>query len=524
MSDSTLLLYILLTLLLGLALGAGLTCLYFVKISNNILQNARKEADVILNEARKNASCIAKEASIEAKDIIYKATSEAERELKERRNEHVQLEKRLHQRSENLERRLEQAEKKEQDFLRREKELRNREKVICTKENQTNEVLREQIATLERLSSLNEDEAKVELMSRIEEKTRFESAKLAKRIEDEAKEMADRRAKEIISLAVQRYASDFISDATVTVVPLPSDKMKGRIIGREGRNIRAIEAATGIELIIDDTPDTVILSSFDPIRREVARLALERLITDGRIHPARIEEIVEKIKKEVDIAIKEEGEKAVFDLGLHGIHPEIVKLIGRLKFRASFAQNVLQHSREVAYLSSIMANELGVDAKLAKRAGLLHDIGKAVDHEVEGSHQAIGARIAKKYGESPKVVNAIEVHHGEGEPMSVEAVLVSAADALSAARPGARKESLENYLKRLEKLEEIANSFRGVDKSYAIQAGREIRIVVKPEEVSDEISLQISRDLVKKIEDELTYPGQIKVTVIREARFVGYAK
>lgn len=524
MLDSTLLLYILLTLLFGLAAGVIVTFLYFQKSANNTLLNARKEANVIVNEARKEASCIAKEASIEAKDIVCKAASEAEKELKERRNELVQLEKRLLQRSENLERRLDQAEKKEQDFLKRERELRLKEKTISNKEEQTEAILREQTTILERLSSLNADEAKAELMSRIEEKTRFESAKLAKRIEDEAKEMANRRAKEIISLAVQRYASDFISDATVTVVPLPSDKMKGRIIGREGRNIRAIEAATGIELIIDDTPDTVILSSFDPIRREVARLALERLISDGRIHPARIEEIVEKIKKEVEVSIKEEGEKAIFDLGIHSIHPEIVKLVGRLKFRASFAQNVLQHSREVAYLASIMANELGVDAKLAKRAGLLHDIGKAVDHEVEGSHQAIGARIAKKYGENQKVVNAIEVHHGEGEPMTVEAVLVAAADALSAARPGARKESLENYLKRLEKLEEIANSFRGVDKSYAIQAGREVRIVVKPEEVSDEFSSQIARELTKKIEDELTYPGQIKVTVIREARFVGYAK
>jgi ribonuclease Y len=517
-------LYILIALVLGTVLGVGIAIFYIKKISSITLISARKEADFIIQEARKEASCIAKEASVEAKDIIYKAATESEKELREQRNELIQLEKRLLQRAEGLDRRLDQAEKKEQDFFKRDKELRNREKLISKKEEQTEDVLKEQTATLERLACLNVEEAKNELMIRIEEKARFDAAKLARRIEDEAKDMANRKAKEIISLAVQRYASDFISDATVTVVPLPSDKMKGRIIGREGRNIRAIEAATGIELIIDDTPDTVILSSFDPIRREVARLALERLISDGRIHPARIEEIVDKIKKEVELAIKEEGEKAIFDLGLHGIHPEIVKLIGRLKFRASFAQNVLQHSREVAYLASIMANELGVDAKLAKRAGLLHDIGKAVDHEVEGSHQAIGAKIAKKYGENSKVVNAIEVHHGEGEPMTVEAVLVAAADALSAARPGARKESLENYLKRLEKLEEIANSFRGVDKSYAIQAGREIRIVVKPEEVSDEFSAQITRELAKKIEDELTYPGQIKVTVIREARFVGYAK
>ncbi|RMD51875.1 MAG: ribonuclease Y, partial [Nitrospirae bacterium] len=402
--------------------------------------------------------------------------------------------------------------------------LQYREKRIAAKESEIEKLKKEHTSILEKTARLSVEEAKKELMAKIEEDSRFEAAKLAKSIEDEAKETAHKRAQEIISLAVQRYASDFVSDATITTVSIPSDKMKGRIIGREGRNIKALEQATGIELIIDDTPDTVIISSFDPVRREVAKLALERLIADGRIHPARIEEVVEKIKKDVDQMILEEGERAVFDLGIHNIHPELIKLIGRLKFRTSYAQNVLQHSKEVAYLAGIMASELGVDIKLAKRAGLLHDIGKAVDHEVEGSHQAIGAELAKKYGEDSRIVNAIAVHHGEGEPKTVEAVLVAAADALSAARPGARKESLEGYLKRLEKLEEIANSFEGVEKSYAIQAGREVRIIVKPEELSDEMCAQLARELAKKIEKELTYPGQIKVTVVRESRFVHYAK
>jgi ribonuclease Y len=327
-----------------------------------------------------------------------------------------------------------------------------------------------------------------------------------------------------MSLAIQRYASDFVSDNTISTVSLPGDEMKGRIIGREGRNIRALEAATGVEFIVDDTPETVLLSCFDPVRREIGRISLGRLISDGRIHPTRIEDVVEKVKKEIDATIKEEGEKAIFDLGLHGIHPELVKLVGRLKYRTSYGQNVLKHSIEVAYLASVMSGELGVDSKLAKRAGILHDIGKAVDHEIEGSHQSIGADLAKKYGENVKVVNAIQVHHGEGDPITVEASLIAAADALSAARPGARKETLVDYVKRVEKLEQIATSFDGVNKSYAIQAGREVRIIVKPDEVSDEVCSQLSRDLAKKIEEELTYPGQIKVTVIRESRYVGYAK
>jgi len=370
----------------------------------------------------------------------------------------------------------------------------------------------------------------------MEDEAKHEAGKTIKRIEDEAKEEADKKSKNIISLAIQRYASDYVAEATVSVVNLPNDEMKGRIIGREGRNIRALEAATGIDLIIDDTPEAVILSCYDPLRREIAKLTIERLIQDGRIHPARIEEIAEKVKKDLDITMKDEGEKAAFDLGIHNIHPEIIKLLGRLRFRTSYGQNVLMHSREVAYFAGIMAAECGVDQKLARRAGLLHDLGKAIDHEVEGTHPQLGGDVAKKYGESAKVINAIMSHHGDGEAASVEAVLVAAADALSAGRPGVRRETLESYLKRLERetlesylkrleqLETAANSFKGVEKSYAIQAGREIRIIVKPEDLSDANSAQLSRDIAKKIEQEMSYPGQIKVTVVRESRYVEYAK
>ena len=385
-------------------------------------------------------------------------------------------------------------------------------------------MLKEQTLQLERISGISSDEAKAELFKRVEEESRFEAAKLAKTIEDEVKETAEKKAKETISFAIQRYASEYVADATASAVSLPNDEMKGRIIGREGRNIRALEAATGVDLLVDDTPELVTLSAFDPVRREIARISLERLIADGRIHPTRIEEIVEKVKKEIEANIREEGEKAVFDIGLSGIHPEIIKLLGRLKYRTSYGQPVLQHSKEVAYLAGMMAGELGIDVKLAKRAGLLHDIGKAVDHEVEGSHQEIGANIAKKHGENPKVVNAIMVHHGEGDPITAEAALVAAADALSAARPGVRRESIENYLKRLENLEKMAMSYKGVEKCYAIQAGREIRIIVRPEDMTDDMSAVMSKDLAKKIEAEMTYPGQIKVTVIRESRYVEYAK
>jgi len=528
-------LYIFIGLVVGLLLGLAIGITYYKKVLNKrlkedeqsarrLLEDARREAETIRKEAGLEAETIRKEAGLEARDRVLHAKAEAEGELKERRLELNRLDRRLRQREEMLDRKLEHMEKKEGELNRREKELINKEKSLSEKAQNYERLIKEQGILLEQLSGLSAEEAKKELLARVEAESKFEALRIARRIEDEAIEIADRKAKEILSLAIQRYASDYVGEISVSTVTLPNDEMKGRIIGREGRNIRALEAATGIELIIDETPETVLISSFDPIRRETARVSLERLIADGRIHPARIEEVTEKVKGEIEATIKEEGEKAVFDLGLHGIHPELIKLIGRLRYRTSFAQNVLQHSKEVAYLAGIMAGELGVDVKLAKRAGILHDIGKAVDHEVEGSHQAIGASLAKKYGEDIKVVNAIEVHHGEGDPLTVEASLITAADALSAARPGVRKETIEKYLKRLEKLEEIAGSFNGVEKCYAIQAGREIRIIVKPEEVSDELCAEISRNLAKRIEKELTYPGQIKVTVIRESRYVEYAK
>lgn len=515
--------YLIIAVLIGLIAG-----LVFIIISHTKLKSKKneieKEKERIIDEARREAERIIKEAHLEAKDIVYQTKADVEKELRERRSELNHLDKRLRQKDEILERKFEQLEKREQELSKREKDYAIKERIVQEKEDTYNSLIKEQTALLEKISGLTSEEAKTELLRKVEEESKFEAAKLAKRIEDEARENSEKKAKEIIGLAIQRYASEYVSDATVTSVTLPNDEMKGRIIGREGRNIRALEAATGVDLIVDDTPETVTLSTFDPVRREIARLSLEKLINDGRIHPTRIEEIVEKVRKEVEAYIREEGEKAVFDFGLSGIHPELVKLIGRLKYRTSYGQNVLQHSREVAYLAGIMASELKVDVKLAKRAGILHDIGKAVDHELEGSHQEIGADIAKKYGESPKVVNAILVHHGEGEPATVEAALVAAADALSAARPGVRKESIENYLKRLERLEQMALSYKGVEKCYAIQAGREIRIIVKPEDMSDEMSSMLSRELAKKIESEMTYPGQIKVTVIRESRFVEYAK
>lgn len=517
-------LYPSLALVVGLVIGLILSTLYHKGISGKRLKEAEHKAQKLLEDAQKDADTIRKEAQLEARDLTLRAKAEVERELRERRSELNQLERRLLQREEMFDKKLEQLDRKEHIFNRREKELNKWEKALNEKELNCERLLKEHTAALERISGLTVEEARKELLKKVENESKFEAAKLAKRIEDEALEAADRKSKEILSTAIQRYANEYVTDNTISTVSLPSDEMKGRIIGREGRNIRALEAATGVEFIIDDTPEMVLLSCFDPVRREIGRLSLERLINDGRIHPARIEEVVEKVKKEIDATIKEEGEKAVLDLGLHGIHPELIRLIGRLKYRTSYGQNVLQHSKEVAYLAGLLAAELKVDIKLAKRAGILHDIGKAIDHEVEGSHQVIGAEMAKRYGENPKVVNAIRVHHEEGEPMTVEASLVAAADALSAARPGARKESLESYLKRLEKLEEIATSFDGVSKSYAIQAGREIRIMVKPEEVSDELCAQISRDIARKIEEELTYPGQIKVTVIRESRYVGYAK
>lgn len=427
------------------------------------------------------------------------------------------MERRILLREETLDKKVEAVEQKEAS-------LNKKQEDVQALQDQITELYKKQVEELERLSGLTSEEAKELLLNDVKKEIKHEAAMMIKDIESKAKEEAEKRAKEIISYAIQRCAADHVAETTVSVVALPNDEMKGRIIGREGRNIRTLETLTGIDLIIDDTPEAVILSGFDPIRREVARLALEKLISDGRIHPARIEEMVEKAKKEVDNDIKEEGEQATFETGVHGLHPELVKLLGRLKYRTSYGQNVLKHSIEVAHLAGLMAAELGADVPLAKRAGLLHDIGKAVDHEVEGPHVNIGADIAKKYHESQNVIHAIQAHHNDIEPQTIEAVIVQAADAISAARPGARRETLEAYIKRLEKLENIADSFEGVEKSYAIQAGREIRIMVKPEEIDDAETVQIARDIVKKIESELEYPGQIKVNVIRETRAIEYAK
>ena len=443
--------------------------------------------------------------------------SEMERENKERRSDIQRQERRLLQKEENLDRKIESFEKKEEH-------LAVREAFLSDSQAQVDALYQKQLGELERLSGLSTEDAKKELLQSVEEEVKHETAMLIKDLEQQAKEEADKKAREIISLAIQRCAADHVAETTVSVVALPNDEMKGRIIGREGRNIRTLETLTGIDLIIDDTPEAVIISGFDPVRREVARVALEKLINDGRIHPSRIEEMVEKAQKEVEQKIKEAGEQATFAVGVHGLHPELIKLLGRLKYRTSYGQNVLNHSIEVAHLAGLMASELGVDVVLAKRAGLLHDIGKAIDHEMEGSHVEIGMEIAKKYRESELVLNAIMAHHGDVEPKSVEAVLVAAADAVSAARPGARRETLESYLKRLTRLEEISESFEGVEKCFAVQAGREIRIMVKPDQIDDATSILLARDIAKKIEAEMEYPGQIKVVIIRETRAVDYAK
>ncbi|NJC89134.1 MAG: ribonuclease Y [Desulfuromonas sp.] len=505
--------------------GGGLVgALLRRKSSESTLANAERDAARQLETARKEAETIRKEAEIQAKDAVFQAKAEWENEVRDLRRELQGQEKRLVQKEENLDRKIEQAEAREQELQKRDQLLTERDRVLQERNAEIDRLVAEQRGKLEQIAGLSAEEAKQQLMAAMESEARHDAAKRIKQIEDEAREIADKKAKNILSLAIQRYAGDYVAEKTVSAVPLPNDEMKGRIIGREGRNIRAIEAATGIDLIIDDTPEAVIISGFNPVRREVARLSLERLITDGRIHPSRIEEVVKKAEEDVEKAIREAGEQATFDVGVHGIHPEIVKLIGRLKYRTSYGQNVLQHSLEVAFLCGIMADELGLNAKQAKRAGLLHDLGKAVDHEVEGSHALIGADLARKYGENAKIVHAIAAHHEEEKPDSILANLVQAADALSGARPGARREMLETYVKRLQDLERIGSSFGGVTSCFAIQAGREIRVMVSSDEVSDEHSHVLARDIAKRIESEMTYPGQIKVNVIRETRAIEYAK
>ncbi len=494
---------------------AGIT--YNRKISEAEIGSAEDEAKRIVDEATKEAENKKKEALLEAKEEIHRNRAELDKEVKERRSELSKQENRLHQKEANLDKKTETLEQKEEALGVKSKELDAEKEKLIVLQN-------EERAKLEQISGLSAEEAKEYLLKNLESEVRHEAAIMVKEIEQEAKENAETKAREIIGYALQKCAADHVAETTVSVVALPNDEMKGRIIGREGRNIRTLETMTGIDLIIDDTPEAVILSGFDPVRREIAKITLEKLIVDGRIHPARIEETVERAKKEIERTIKQEGEQATFDTNVQGLHPEIVKLLGKLHYRTSYGQNVLMHSTEVSYLSGLMAAELGADVTLAKRAGLLHDLGKAVDHEIEGSHVAIGVDIAKKYGESFDVCHAIEAHHGDVQPQTLIACIVQAADAVSAARPGARKENIENYIKRLQKLEEIANSFEGVDKSFAIQAGREIRIMVKPEIVSDEGMVLVARDIVKRIENELEYPGQIKVNLIRETRESGIAK
>ncbi len=503
----------------------GFCAAYWLKLKNlkDKIDNSERESKRILDVAQRNSETLLKEAQIEAKDIIFKMKSDFDAETKETRAEAKKKERWLIQKEENIDRKFEQTERREIEITKKEKQLSDMLLEVEKKEIECNELISQQKKQLENISCMTSEQAKELLMRAMENEARYEGAKLIKRIETEAHEDADKKSKKIIATAIQRYSGEFVAERTVSVVPLPSDEMKGRIIGREGRNIRALEAATGIDLIIDDTPEAVILSGFNPVRREVARLSLMRLISDGRIHPARIEDIVKKVTLEVDQTIKEAGEQAAFDLGVHGIHPELIKYIGSLKFRTSYAQNVLQHSVEVGFLCGIMASELGLNSKIARRMGLFHDIGKAIDHEVDGPHAVIGSKLAKKFGESPKVVHAIAAHHEDVPPASVYAFLVQAADGLSGARPGARKELLENYVKRLEDLEKIANAFYGVTNSYAIQAGRELRVIVESDIISDEEATLVSRDIVKKIEETLTFPGQIKVVVIRETRAVEFA-
>ena len=485
---------------------------------------AQNAAARIIEEAKKDAGAIKKEAELQVKDSLIKEKMDFEKEVRETRREFQTFEKRLVSKEEALDKRVDSVEKRDSDLGRRETAIKSREKSIEDKSAECDRQVDEARKQLEQVAGMTREEAKRNLIDQMVEEAKHESAKRIRVVEEGAKEDAVRKSQKIIALAIERLAGDFVAERSVTVVPLPNDELKGKIIGREGRNIRALEAATGIDLIVDDTPETVVISGHNPIRREIARLSLEKLISDGRIHPGRIEEIVRKSEQELEEAIREAGQKAIFDVGIHGVHPEIIKLLGRLKYRYSYAQNVLLHSIEAAFICGMMASELGLNEKQARRAALLHDIGKAVDHEVEGSHAIIGAELARKYGESPKIVNAIAAHHEDVKAETILAPLVDAADALSGARPGARREMMESYVRRLEELERITNSFRGVEKSYAVQAGREIRIMVQHDIVSDDEASRMARDIARKIETEMTYPGQIKVTVIREMRSVDYAK
>ncbi len=503
--------------LVGVGIGFAVGMTYRKKFAEREIGSAEEEATRIINEAIRGGESKKKEMLLEAKDEIHKSRTEYEKEVKERRAELSKQERRLQQKEETLD-------KKTDNFERKEEELAKKLQKAAETQAEADKIKALQMTTLEKISELTQEEAKNYLLKSVEDEVRHESAMKIKEIEAQLKDDADEMAREILSTAIQRCAADHSADVTVSVVPLPNDEMKGRIIGREGRNIRTLETITGVDLIIDDTPEAITVSSFDPVRREIARLALEKLIVDGRIHPTRIEDMVEKARREVDRTIREEGERACYETGVHNLNPELVKTLGRQKYRTSYGQNVLNHSIEVSHIAGLMAAELGVDVTLAKRAGLLHDLGKSIDHEVEGSHVQLGADLARKFKENPVVVNAIEAHHGDVEPKTVIAVLVQAADAVSAARPGARRENVENYIRRLQKLEELTGSYPGVEKAFAIQAGREVRIMVKPEVVTEDNMILLARDIAKKIESELEYPGQIKVNVIRETKAVEYAK
>ena len=504
-------------IVIGLAVGVPVGIQQRKKSAEREIGSAEDEAKRIINEAYKSAESKKREAMVEAKEEILKARNEHEREVKERRADLQRQEHRLQQKEETLDRKTDNIEKKEEQLTARLAKLESTQA-------EAEQAKQNQLEMLERISGFTAEEAKSYLLKQLEQDVTHESAMKIKEIEARFKDEADTKAREIISLAIQRYAADHVAEATVSVVPLPNDEMKGRIIGREGRNIRTLETLTGVDLIIDDTPEAITVSCFDPVRREIARLALEKLILDGRIHPARIEEMVEKAKREVDAVIKSEGERAIFETNVHGLHPELVKLLGRMRYRTSYGQNVLNHSIEVSHIAGLLAAEIGANVAEAKRAGLLHDLGKSVDHEVEGSHVQIGMELARKYHESENIIHAIQAHHNDVEPRTIVACLVQAADAISAARPGARRENLENYIKRLEQLESIATSFQGVEKAYAIQAGREVRVMVKPEQVNEDQMVILARDLAKKIEEEMEYPGQIKVNLIRETKCVEYAK